>query len=267
MKTTFILFFAVILNACSASNQMSNTTMETKENVQETLNGTFNVSKIGNKIITNKLTISFDSKTNTLSGFSGCNRFFGSYTVNKNTIVFNGIGSTKKMCENDKNKVESHMMSALEKTTHFKIKDNQLMLLSDKIELLTAAKTSEMEKEQSNVTIRYRAHTRGSLTIIVLDNKTVSVQKSFDVEPEAKSCSDEDWNKLMDLVSAFNLKSMSTLEAPSKAFQYDGAAIANFKITKDEETYSVPSFDAGNPNKEIAELIEMVLKIAEKSKE
>ena len=60
---------------------------------------------------------------------------------------------------------------------------------------------------------------------------------------------------------------MSTIEAPSKAFQYDGAMITNFIIVKDGETYEVPPFDAGNPNEKIAPLVEMVLNIAKKSKE
>lgn len=131
------------------------------------------------------------------------------------------------------------------------------------------AKTDIEESKitQENVKIEYSAHARGNFKKIILDHKTVSVQQGFDVEPTVKPCSDEDWNSMMKLVSGFNLKSMRTLEAPSQAHRYDGAPITSFTITKDGNTHEVPSFDAGNPHKDIAPLVEMVLNIAEKSKE
>ncbi|WP_034060751.1 META domain-containing protein [Lacinutrix jangbogonensis] len=267
MKTTTILLFAIILNACGASNKASNSSVDNKNSVQNTLNGTFIVSAMETENQSKNLTLNFDNKTNKVSGFSGCNRFFGTYTVKRNTIDFKALASTRKMCEENSNVVETQMLAALEKTTHFEIKDNTLTLLNAKKELLSATKTTEAKTAQNNLKIEYRAHTRGSYKNIILENNTVSVQESFDVKPVAKACASEDWSTLMEMVSELNLKSMSALEAPSKAHQYDGAAIANFTVIKDGETYTVPSYDAGNPNTEIKALVEMVLKIGEKSKE
>lgn len=136
--------------------------------------------------------------------------------------------------------------------------------------LADANSTTTLENSkitQENVKIEYSSQSRGFFNKIISENKTVSLQNRHDSKPLVSSCSDKDWDKLMAMASELNLKDLSTLEAPSKAHQYDGAPIANFSITKDGNTYEVPTFDAGNPHKDIATLVEMVINIANKSKE
>ncbi|WP_055436364.1 META domain-containing protein [Lacinutrix algicola] len=267
MKTTAILLFAIILNACGASNQAtSNLSNDTMKSVQETLNGTFTVSEMAVENLTKDLTITFDEANSKVSGFSGCNNFFGTYTTEGNTMKFSALGSTKKMCaDKNSNLVESKMMAELGKVTNFKIKGDKLILLDSKTELLTATKTVMVA--ENNIKIEYKTHSRGSFSQIILDNKTVSVKNGRNTEPNVKTCSNEDWSTVLKQVSVLNLKTLPTLEAPSKAHQYDGAALANFSITKDGETYSVPTFDAGNPNEEIKSLYNLVMKISNPTKE
>ena len=267
MKTTAILLFAIILNACSASNQAtSNISNDTMKSAQNTLNGTFTVSEMAVENLTTNLTITFDEANSKVSGFSGCNNFSGNYTTEGNTIKFSALGSTKKMCvDKNSNLVESKMMAALGKVTNFEIKGDKLILLDSKTELLTATKTVMVA--ENNIKIEYKAHSRGAFSQIILDNKTVSVKNGRTTEPNVKTCSNEDWSTVLKQVSELNLKALPTLEAPSKAHQYDGAALANFSITKDGETYSVPTFDAGNPNEEIKSLYKLVMKISNSTKE
>ncbi|WP_299383332.1 META domain-containing protein [uncultured Lacinutrix sp.] len=267
MKTTAILLFAIILNACGTSSQAtSNLSNDNMKSVQETLNGTFTVSEMEVENLIKDLTITFDEANSKVSGFSGCNNFFGNYTTEGNTIKFSALASTKKMCaDKNSNLVESKMMAALGEVTSFEIKEDQLILLNSKTKLLTATKTVSVA--QSNLKIEYKAHSRGAFSQIILDNKTVSVKNSRTTEPNVKTCSTEDWNAILEQVSELNLKALPTLEAPSKAHQYDGAALANFSVTKDGETYSVPTFDAGNPNEEIKSLYNLVMKISNPTKE
>lgn len=131
--------------------------------------------------------------------------------------------------------------------------------------------TSEEQMEisktvQDNITIEYRAHTRGSFKKIVINNKKITVQNVIDGKEEVKTCSDEDWNALMALIQDTDLKAMTTLEAPTKAHQYDGAPMVNFSITIDGDAYDAPVFDGGNPNKAIEPLVTMVLNIASETK-
>jgi len=266
MKTITILFFTVILNACGVAK--STTELKNNNMNQNSLDGKYIVNTIdSNSKIPQILTLSFDSKTNKVSGFAGCNTFFGNYTIEGNTINFKGLASTKKYCSKVENDIESKMLKAINQTNNFKIKNNTITLLNNKTTLLNANKATDAKIAQETIKIEYRAHTRGYLNKIVLENKTVSVQESFNVEPTVKPCSDEEWNAIMKLVSEYNLKNLNTLEAPSKAFQYDGAAITNLTVYKNGETYQTPPFDNGKPNQEIASIVEMILKIAKSSKE
>ena len=212
MKTTTILLFAIILNACGASNKTaSKLSDDTMKNTEETLNGTFIVSKMNVESLTEHLTISFDEATNRVTGYSGCNSFFGNYSINGSAIAFNNLGSTRRMCLDNENEVEKQMLTALGETTNFTIVDNIITLLNAKKELLSAAKNSEEKLSQDTIKIEYNAHTRGSYKKIILENNTVSVQNRHDSKPMVESCSEEDWNAVMKLILDTNIKALTTL--------------------------------------------------------
>ena len=268
MKTTTIILFAVILNACGASNKAASKLSDNSmKNAQETLNGTFNVFKMNVESLTENLTISFDEATNKVTGFSGCNSFFGNYSINGSAIVFKNLGSTRKMCSDHENDVEKQMLTALGEATNFTLVDNIITLLNAKKELLSATKNFEEKRTQDTISIEYRANTRGSFKKIVLKNNTVSVQNKHDGEPIVQTCNIEDWDMLLKMISNTNIKALTTLEPPSKAHQYDGAAIASLSVIKDGETYQTPAFDDGKPNKAIESLVNLVIKIADATKE
>lgn len=269
MKTTTILLFAIILNACGASDKAASKLSEdAMKNTQESLNGTFKISGIDAKNATKDLIITFDEANSKVSGFSGCNTFFGSYIANGNTITFNGLASTRKMCaDKNSNLAESKIMAALGVTTNLEIKDDKLVLLNAKKELLTATKVIDTKMTENYQKIEYKSLSRGSFNEIVLENKKISVKNGRSSEPVLTACNDRDWSTLQQKISEIDLKTLTALEAPSKAHQYDGAAIGSFSITKDGETYSVPTFDAGNPNEKIKDLVNLVIKIADATKE
>ena len=117
-------------------------------------------------------------------------------------------------------------------------------------------------QDLNNVTIEYSAITRGVFYVLSINNKKASIKKNRTDEPTIMTIEDVDWQDLMQLVDVTNLKGMPSMKAPSAARLYDGAAIGGLKITKDGETYQVPSFDAGNPNTEVADIINKMLEIA-----
>ncbi|WP_452596632.1 hypothetical protein [Pontimicrobium sp. MEBiC01747] len=112
-----------------------------------------------------------------------------------------------------------------------------------------------------NVALEYSAITRGSFYELKMSNKKATIQKNRNDKPTEKTINDTDWKDLMLLVDITDLKGMPAMEAPSKARFYDGAPIGEFKIIKDGETYAVPNFDAGKPNKGVADLINKMLAI------
>jgi len=259
MKTITMLLFAVILNACGATNKTTTNLVDSNNSeAQQTLNGTFKVLNMDSE----DLTITFDNQTKRVSGFSGCNNFSGNYTINENSLVFSGLATTRKMCMEQNNLAEQKMITALNETTTFEIKDDKITFKKAEETLLSALKNTDAKMMQDNISIVYSTSTRGASKKIILENKTVSVQTLNDNKPMVNSFSNKEWDSVLKMVSAINLRSLTTLEPPSKAHQYDGAALAYLSITKDGEIYKTPAFDAGNPNKEIESLITKLINIA-----
>jgi heat shock protein HslJ len=77
-----------------------------------------------------RATIRFEADTARVAGFSGCNRYFGSYTLDGAALRFGGIGMTKMACPQGMS-LERMLASALEATRRYEIADGTLTLLSD----------------------------------------------------------------------------------------------------------------------------------------
>jgi heat shock protein HslJ len=73
-------------------------------------------------------TISF-SGDGTVSGSGGCNDFNGTYTVSGSTISFGQLASTKKVCGEPSDTIESTYLAALQGSTAYEITaQNELKL-------------------------------------------------------------------------------------------------------------------------------------------
>ena len=75
-----------------------------------------------------------------VSGFAGCNRFFGGYARALDSLTLGPLGSTRKSCRRVM-ETEQAILGALEKTTRFRIEGDRLILRSRDGELavLTAS--------------------------------------------------------------------------------------------------------------------------------
>ncbi|ULC59950.1 hypothetical protein MBM09_02960 [Flaviramulus sp. BrNp1-15] len=116
---------------------------------------------------------------------------------------------------------------------------------------------------KENYVIEYTASSRGIYNQVTLDKNNISTLQKRGGTPIIKSCTEENWNSIMKHFKSIDVQNISTLKAPSKKFQFDGAAIAHLKITKGDKTYETPPFDHGNPPEEIAELVKEILSISE----
>lgn len=125
----------------------------------------------------------------------------------------------------------------------------------------TQMESSKFEQEQA-FGFEYSAITRGSFKQVKISDSQISVQKNRSEKAVLLNCKKEDWDKLMDLMKDIRLENLSKLEAPSKAHQYDGAAIASLTIIKDGKTYQSASFDHGKPPKEIDALVTYILSLS-----
>lgn len=83
--------------------------------------------------------------TNTLYGFSGCNRFFGKYSVEGNTIKLEPGGSTMMACPDMP--FESQYMKALSEMTTYSVENKELKL-TDKEGTQTLIFVPKVEEQQ-----------------------------------------------------------------------------------------------------------------------
>lgn len=76
------------------------------------------------------VTFTLDETTHKVSGYAGCNRFFGTYQSNGATLSFSDMGSTKMFCQ-DRMSVEDAYFQSLSKVQSFKTEKEKLYFLSE----------------------------------------------------------------------------------------------------------------------------------------
>lgn len=75
------------------------------------------------------ITLQFDAAKKHASGFSGCNRFGGSYVLDHNQLSFGPLMSTKMACmDNARNKTEQVFLDALSRSDSFVFEHDTLTL-------------------------------------------------------------------------------------------------------------------------------------------
>lgn len=212
------------------------------------------------QIIKNKPTIIFDTIKQSISGFSGCNRFFASYSIVNKTIKFDKIGSTRMLCEEKANQIETEFLQSLEKITSFSLENKTIKLYTDENLIIEA---SQETVKADDITIEYVASARGSYQKITVKKGTVLVSEKRGGNPVSKVCSDQNWKSIFTALKSINLETLPELEAPSKDFQFDGAPITRLKVISNDKTYETQAFDHGNPPQEIETLVKEILSLSE----
>jgi heat shock protein HslJ len=75
--------------------------------------------------------IRLDGTKKQVSGFAGCNNFFGSYELDGSSLKFGPLGATRMFCEGLSGEVEIRFMQALEQTRAWELRDSTLFLQKD----------------------------------------------------------------------------------------------------------------------------------------
>ncbi len=262
MKIVLFYFSMIALSTCccnpSAYQELKR--LQKGESIEMILHGQYNVNTVnGDDISSFKLYITFDDGDKKVFGFLGCNRFFGSYILDKNVLKFKALGATKMLCSDDKNEIETKLFKALNKTDGVLFSKNGFTLFDNKKPLLSATKV----QLKTNISFEYSATSMQSYKRIIVDEDSISFSKKRKGKPYKISCKETYWNNLIKLCNSLDIESISELEAPSKSFQFDGAPLARLKIMLNGNTYESPSFDHGNPPKEIEALVKEILSSTE----
>lgn len=119
---------------------------------------------------------------------------------------------------------------------------------------------ADKKQDLETTVIEYTANTRGFFRKIEVQNKilTVSKDRSGVEKPISNKISEADWEILIADFNTIDLDQIPSLKAPSEKRFYDGAAIANLKITYQGKTYESTSFDHGNAPSEIKKIVDKI---------
>ena len=79
--------------------------------------------------------IIFDAEAGQITGYSGCNNFFGGYEVEGSSLHFGPIGSTRRACSEPIMRFECRFLRGLERIDRFTIEADSLTLISDNTEV------------------------------------------------------------------------------------------------------------------------------------
>ncbi len=261
MKSMLMICGVIVLRCCWGPTDFQlMLDLQNDDTILKELNGTYKISTLDHVDVSSYgLNITFDDNTKQVSGFAGCNRFFGSYSRKDNALAFGALGSTKMMCQDEENKIETKLLKAFKKADLILFQEAGFSLYYKKKQLLSAVK----EIENISVSFEYSAISRGTYKLIKINQKNISLANKQKGNPHTKTCTKTDWNRLINAFKVINVKNMPTLKAPSEDRFFDGAAIGNLKITYNGTVYESQSFDHGNPPKEIASLVKEILSISE----
>ena len=257
MKFTFILTVFISIASCGNSEKKIN-----EINISENFpNGNYKIGLINDSNeASSELTIIFNDSLKTVSGYSGCNRFTGSYEINGSNIKIGPLAATRMSCPEEKNAVESKMIEALTNANNFLIDDETITLKKDDTNVITAFQT------QNNLMITYQASTRGFFEKIWINQEHINFSNDYNLDvSESSKYPDTLWNELEKMVNELDLDSLSNLEAPSKSSHHDAAAAATLQIELNGKTYKTPIFDHGNPPKSIENIVNKVLSMKKKA--
>ncbi|WP_271769994.1 DUF4377 domain-containing protein [Aquimarina algiphila] len=112
--------------------------------------------------------------------------------------------------------------------------------------------------------IEYQAHSRGSFFQVKINKDRIEKTSDRTLKNSAsKNCSKEDWNTILSLLETINIDQINTLSSPTEKRFVDGALQAQLKIISSTRAYTSNSFDHGSPPKEIQQLVNTILSLAE----
>lgn len=124
MKIAILSASALLLTACSSG---------TKTLDSDLMHHHWNLSAIDGVAISSDIKSDLEIAEHfTINGLAGCNRFFGSASVEKNRIVADPLASTKMACAPDEQQVEQAVLETLGGGATINNKGQQLELVGDK---------------------------------------------------------------------------------------------------------------------------------------
>lgn len=139
------LIAILVISTLGFFQSCSTQTMNDSQTLNLELSGSYtlefiNEVNIDESFPNKRPSLTLESVSKKLTGNTGCNQMFGSFTTEQNKISFSGLGMTKMFCEGVN---ESAYTKNLEKVTSYRFDDNKLRFFDEKgLELLRYTRNS-----------------------------------------------------------------------------------------------------------------------------
>jgi heat shock protein HslJ len=128
------------LLACALFLTISGCTIPSSEPVKNAatvplVNTAWRLTQLGGQMISNPegpaaIGLKLESQNPRVTGFAGCNRMFGGYSLNGDELKFDELGSTKMACvDQERMQLEMRYLESLTGVARWKITDSTLVLL------------------------------------------------------------------------------------------------------------------------------------------
>ena len=126
--------------------------------------------------------------------------------------------------------------------------------------------SQESKNDLANAEIVYTANNRGFYQKIVIQNQQISISNNRREGGNGTTTkiSDADWKELVGYFKTIQLDSLPTFKDPTQKRFYDGAPIANMKVTYKDKEYQTLDFDHGFPPIEIEKLVNKIVLLGKK---
>lgn len=150
IKTTVMSLIVLTLMSC---NTGKNIVSETSDSANSIENSKWVITTLEGQDLSNiespnqKIYFTLDSETNRVNGYSGCNTFMGTYTLEAgNRISFSQMATTRMACPESEIS-ESDILSVFETADNFTLNGNQLSLNKAKRAPLAEFKRAQADAE------------------------------------------------------------------------------------------------------------------------
>ena len=130
--------------------------------------------------------------------------------------------------------------------------------------LFFAGCAGQKKAVDSSIKVEYKAYSRGFYQTFSVENQMVFVSKNREEKPVVFKLSTADWKSVILVVQELDLETLSQMKAPTEKRLFDGAAIANLKITKQGKVYESQSFDHGYPPAGIEKIVNKMTSFVKK---
>ena len=94
--------------------------------------GKWILESIKSELVPEAVSLTIEFTENQITGLSGCNQYFGSYSIENENISIGEISSTRKYCGRRLYELEVEYFSGLREANFYKIEDEKLIVFKEK---------------------------------------------------------------------------------------------------------------------------------------